>query len=82
MTQEVDGANPSRVANFLTHSLTCASRSIADRRNDTAEKAEHNRPGTPFHCHLHAPVAQCRERRASNAEVAGEIPVGSTTDFG
>ena len=31
-------------------------------------------PGPPI---LNAPVAQCIERRASNAEVAGESPAGS-----
>jgi hypothetical protein len=30
------------------HSDSRAGSSIADRRNDTAEKAEHNRPGTPI----------------------------------
>ncbi len=53
-----------------------AGRSIVDHLTDTEEAggAEPSRR-TIFH----APVAQCIERRASNAEVAGEIPAGSTT---
>ena len=37
------------------------------------------RGGTVATHHFNAPVAQCIERRASNAEVAGEIPAGSAS---
>ena len=56
--------------------FSSADSSIEDRPTDTGEAdgAEPSRR-TIFN----APVAQCIERRASNAEVAGEIPAGSTT---
>jgi hypothetical protein len=38
------------------------------------KNGEHYPGGLPFY----TSVAQCRERRASNAEVAGESPAGST----
>ena len=63
---------PFITAQFARHALVDQ---LADRRTDIAEKAGQNRPGAPF---IHAPVAQCIEHRASNAEVAGETPAGST----
>ena len=77
LDREVDGANPSGAAISSPHfAAPRAGRSLADRRTDIAEKAGRNRPAHHFN---NAPVAQCIERRASNAEVAGEIPAGSTT---
>ena len=62
---EAGGATPCAIAQ---HIIRCGA--------ETASRREpQNRPGAPF---INAPVAQCIEHRASNAEVAGESPVGST----
>ena len=68
MKRRVDGASPSRVAKF--HALVVQRR---DNRLRSGPVRVRVLPGAP----LHAPVAKCIERRASNAEVEGGNPSGS-----
>ena len=80
LNREVDGANPSGAAiSSLRHAAPCAGRSI--RRSPHRHCGGRRGRTAPAHHFHNAPVAQCIERRASNAEVAGEIPAGSTTHF-
>ena len=69
MKRRVDGASPSRVAKF--HALVVQRR---DNRLRSGPVRVRVLPGAP----LHAPVAKCIERRASNAEVEGGNPSGNT----
>ena len=80
LNQEVDGANPSGAAiSSLRHAASRAGRSI--RRSPHRHCGGRRGRTAPAHHFNNAPVAQCIEHRASNAEVAGEIPAGSTTHF-
>ena len=78
LNREVDGANPSGAATSSPHrAASRAGRSI--RRSPHRHCGGRRGRTVPAHHFLKAPVAQCIEHRASNAEVAGEIPAGSTT---
>ena len=81
LNREVDGANPSGAATSSprTRAASCAGRSI--RRSPHRHCGGRRGRTAPAHHFINAPVAQCIEHRASNAEVAGEIPAGSTTHF-
>jgi hypothetical protein len=77
LNREVDGANPSGAAiSSLRHAASRAGRSI--RRSPHRHCGGRRGRTAPAHHFNNAPVAQCIEHRASNAEVAGEIPAGST----
>ena len=64
---------------IAAYAAPCAGRSI--RRSPHRHCGGRRGRTAPAHHFNDASVAQCIEHRASNAEVAGEIPAGSTTHF-